>query len=64
MMLDTDGQRPEAIPELKKFVALTQVTLEGNALDAHDRAGAPHRCTRRPKRECSTRSCCARRADE
>jgi organic radical activating enzyme len=34
VMLDTDGQRPEAIPELKKFVHLTQVTIEGNAADA------------------------------
>jgi len=34
VMLDTDGQRPEAIPELKKFVRLTQVTLEGGAIDA------------------------------
>lgn len=34
VMLDTDGQRPETIPELKKLVTLTQVTLEGNAIDA------------------------------
>src|SRR5438874_10458865 len=34
IMLDTDGQRPEAIPALKKFVKLTQVTLEGGAIDA------------------------------
>lgn len=34
VMLDTDGQRPESIAELKKFVTLTQVTLEGNAIDA------------------------------
>src|SRR3954469_9536053 len=33
VMLDTDGQRPEAIPELKKLVTLTQVTLEGNAIE-------------------------------
>jgi organic radical activating enzyme len=39
VMLDTDGQRPEAIPELKKFVGLTQVTLEGNALDAMTERG-------------------------
>jgi organic radical activating enzyme len=34
VMLDTDGQRPETIPELKKLVNLTQVTIEGNAPDA------------------------------
>ena len=34
VMLDTDGQRPEAIPELKKLVDLTQVTLEGSAIDS------------------------------
>ena len=34
VMLDTDGQRPETIAELKKFVELTQVTLEGSTLDA------------------------------
>jgi organic radical activating enzyme len=39
VMLDTDGQRPEAINELKKFVGLTQVTLEGNALDAMTERG-------------------------
>ena len=39
VMLDTDGQRPEAIAELKKFVGLTQVTLEGNALDAMTERG-------------------------
>jgi len=39
VMLDTDGQRPEAIPELKKFVGLTQVTLEGNGLDATTERG-------------------------
>ncbi|HZI42134.1 MAG TPA: hypothetical protein VFD67_10540, partial [Gemmatimonadaceae bacterium] len=39
VMLDTDGQRPEAIPELKKVVGLTQVTLEGNALDAMTERG-------------------------
>ena len=39
IMLDTDGQRPEAIAELKKFVGLTQVTLEGNALDAMTERG-------------------------
>jgi len=33
IMLDTDGQRPEAIPALKKFVGLTQVTLEGGTLE-------------------------------
>jgi organic radical activating enzyme len=34
VMLDTDGQRPEAIHELRQFVTLAQVTLEGNALDS------------------------------
>ena len=34
VMIDTDGQRPEAIPELRKFVRLTQVTLEGGALES------------------------------
>ncbi|PYP68073.1 MAG: hypothetical protein DMD26_02865 [Gemmatimonadetes bacterium] len=39
IMLDTDGQRPEAIPALKKFVGLTQVTLEGNGLEATTERG-------------------------
>jgi len=39
IMLDTDGQRPEAIAGLKKFVGLTQVTLEGNTLDASTERG-------------------------
>jgi organic radical activating enzyme len=39
IMLDTDGQRPEAIPSLKKFVGLTQVTLEGNTVDAATERG-------------------------
>lgn len=34
VMLDSDGQRPEAIHNLRKIVTLTQVTLEGAALDA------------------------------
>jgi hypothetical protein len=34
VMLDTDGQRPEAIPTLRKHVSLVQVTLEGAAIDA------------------------------
>jgi organic radical activating enzyme len=38
IMLDTDGQRPEEIKDLK-FVKLTQVTLDGASLEAHsDRA--------------------------
>ena len=32
-MLDTDGQRPAEIAELKKFVKLAQVTLEGPTLE-------------------------------
>lgn len=34
VMLDTDGQRPEAIHNLRKIVTLVQVTLEGAAFDA------------------------------
>jgi organic radical activating enzyme len=33
VMLDTDGQRPAEIAELKKFVKLAQVTLEGPTLE-------------------------------
>jgi organic radical activating enzyme len=33
IMLDTDGQRPAEIAELKKFVKLAQVTLEGPTLE-------------------------------
>src|SRR5678815_5412340 len=32
VMLDTDGQRPAEIADLKKFVKLAQVTLEGLSL--------------------------------
>jgi hypothetical protein len=39
VMLDTDGQRPEAISQLKKFVTLTQVTLEGHTLEAMTERG-------------------------
>ncbi|HXQ78253.1 MAG TPA: hypothetical protein VN797_08590 [Gemmatimonadaceae bacterium] len=39
VMLDTDGQRPEAIPALKKLVGLTQVTLEGPTLEAATERG-------------------------
>jgi organic radical activating enzyme len=39
VMLDTDGQRPEAIPALKKFVGLTQVTLDGSSLEASTERG-------------------------
>jgi organic radical activating enzyme len=28
LMLDTDGQRPEALPQLAPFLAMTQVTME------------------------------------
>jgi len=38
-MLDTDGQRPEAIPALRKLVGLTQVTLEGPTLEAATERG-------------------------
>jgi len=39
VMLDCDGQRPAEIDQLKGFVALTQVTLDGPALEAQsDRA--------------------------
>ncbi len=34
VMLDCDGQRPDAIGSVSKFVALLQVTLEGSATDA------------------------------
>jgi len=36
VMLDCDGQRPSEIAELKSFVVLMQVTLEGAAVEAHD----------------------------
>jgi hypothetical protein len=39
VMLDTDGQRPEAIPALKKLVGLTQVTLEGQTLEGSTERG-------------------------
>ena len=39
IMLDTDGQRPAELAELKGFVRLAQVTLDGSTLEAHsDRA--------------------------
>src|SRR4051812_48233810 len=39
VMLDTDGQRPEEIAELKGFLTLAQVTLEGPTVEAQsDRA--------------------------
>jgi len=34
VMLDTDGQRPDAVTTLRKYVTLVQVTFEGPALDA------------------------------
>lgn len=34
VMLDTDGQRPEAVSALKKYATLVQVTFEGAAIDA------------------------------
>lgn len=34
VMLDTDGQRPEAVETLRKYVTLVQVTFEGAAIDA------------------------------
>ena len=39
IMLDTDGQRPEAISALKKFVGLTQVTLDGSTLEVATERG-------------------------
>jgi organic radical activating enzyme len=39
VMLDTDGQRPAEIAELKGFVTLAQITLDGPIVDAqNDRA--------------------------
>jgi organic radical activating enzyme len=39
VMLDTDGQRPAGIAELKDFVTLAQITLDGPIVDAqNDRA--------------------------
>jgi organic radical activating enzyme len=39
VMLDTDGQRPAEIAELKDFVTLAQITLDGPIVDAqNDRA--------------------------
>src|SRR3954467_244522 len=39
VMLDCDGQRPDEIAELKTIVTLTQVTLDGAAVDStSDRA--------------------------
>ncbi len=34
VMVDCDGQRPEAVPGLARFLALYQVTLEGRPTDA------------------------------
>jgi organic radical activating enzyme len=34
VMLDCDGQRPEGIAEVKSFLALAQVTLDGPVLEA------------------------------
>ncbi|HKO16810.1 MAG TPA: hypothetical protein VJU87_11275 [Gemmatimonadaceae bacterium] len=34
VMLDTDGQRPEVLSEIRKHVTLVQVTMEGPTLDA------------------------------
>jgi organic radical activating enzyme len=39
VMLDCDGQRPAQIKDLRKFVRLVQVTLDGPGVEAaHDRA--------------------------
>ncbi|MGH9888309.1 MAG: hypothetical protein ACREBE_22435 [bacterium] len=39
VMLDTDGQRPDELGELKSYIKLAQVTLEGPTFEAHsDRA--------------------------
>jgi organic radical activating enzyme len=34
VLLDTDGQRPDAIAPLRKYATMLQVTLEGAAIDA------------------------------
>jgi organic radical activating enzyme len=34
VMLDTDGQRPDAVQAFRKYTTLVQVTFEGAALDA------------------------------
>jgi len=36
VMLDTDGQRPELIPEVAPFVTMVQVTLDGPSVDAFE----------------------------
>ncbi|HEY2025354.1 MAG TPA: hypothetical protein VGG78_00010 [Gemmatimonadaceae bacterium] len=36
VMLDTDGQRPAEIAELKGFVTLAQITLDGPSVDAQN----------------------------
>jgi organic radical activating enzyme len=35
VMLDVDGQRPEGIATISKFLALVQITLEGNTMEAN-----------------------------
>ncbi|HJQ22164.1 MAG TPA: hypothetical protein VJ867_17635 [Gemmatimonadaceae bacterium] len=35
VLLDIDGQRPEEIPVVAKYISVLQVTLEGAAIDAH-----------------------------
>jgi organic radical activating enzyme len=35
VLLDCDGQRPDTISELRAFVTLAQVTLEGSMLEPH-----------------------------
>src|SRR4051812_36776442 len=35
VMLDCDGQQPEGINELRKFLGLVQVTLDGQSIDTH-----------------------------
>jgi hypothetical protein len=35
IMLDCDGQRPDEISELRSFVTLAQITLDGGMLEAH-----------------------------
>jgi organic radical activating enzyme len=39
VMLDTDGQRPAEIAELRKFVKLAQVTLEGPTIEMQSERG-------------------------
>jgi len=35
VMLDVDGQRPEGVATITRFLGLVQITLEGSAMEAH-----------------------------